>query len=66
MTAVIPISPTSPLAPILASFVAFLLDEKLMHGPGTHKPQGVLNDLKNGGLAARMDLSFNKNRLGGL
>ena len=36
MTAVIPISPTSPLALTLASFVAFLLDEKLMHGSGMH------------------------------
>jgi nicotinamidase-related amidase len=39
---------------------------KLMRGSWNAQPYGVLNDLKNGGLAAGTDLYFNKNRLSGL
>ena len=39
---------------------------KLMRGAWNAQPWGVLNDLKNEGLAAGTDLYFNKNRLSGL
>ena len=39
---------------------------KLMRGSWNAQPYGVLNDMKNAGLAAGTDLYFNKNRLSGL
>jgi hypothetical protein len=39
---------------------------KLMRGSWNAQPYGVLNELKNGSLAAGTDIYFNKNRLSGL